>query len=111
LLLPPPGPHMASWEPVAQPVEHLTFNQGVSGSNPDGLTTSIKELGPRCRSRFPPKATECGGPVHSVKPWRLEDAIGEPLSEDDERASATIGALLRAWTAYNRSLGNQVIGG
>ena len=25
-------------EPVAQPVEHLTFNQGVSGSNPDGLT-------------------------------------------------------------------------
>ncbi len=26
------------WEPVAQPVEHLTFNQRVSGSNPDGLT-------------------------------------------------------------------------
>jgi hypothetical protein len=25
-------------EPVAQPVEHLTFNQGVPGSNPGGLT-------------------------------------------------------------------------
>jgi len=25
-------------EPVAQPVEHVTFNHGVSGSNPDGLT-------------------------------------------------------------------------
>jgi hypothetical protein len=25
-------------EPVAQPVEHLTFNQGVMGSNPIGLT-------------------------------------------------------------------------
>ena len=28
-------------EPVAQPVEHLTFNQRVSGSNPDGLTNRI----------------------------------------------------------------------
>ncbi len=28
-------------EPVAQPVEHLTFNQRVSGSNPDGLTMGI----------------------------------------------------------------------
>ena len=27
--------------PVAQPVEHLTFNQGVTGSNPVGLTTSL----------------------------------------------------------------------
>jgi hypothetical protein len=25
--------------PIAQPVEHLTFNQGVAGSNPAGLTT------------------------------------------------------------------------
>jgi 2-polyprenyl-6-methoxyphenol hydroxylase-like FAD-dependent oxidoreductase len=25
-------------EPVAQPVEHLTFNQGVLGSSPSGLT-------------------------------------------------------------------------
>ena len=26
------------WEPIAQPVEHLTFNQRVDGSNPSGLT-------------------------------------------------------------------------
>ena len=25
-------------------VEHLTFNQRVSGSNPDGLTNKIKDL-------------------------------------------------------------------
>ncbi len=31
---------MSNREPVAQPVEHLTFNQGVMGSNPIGLTTS-----------------------------------------------------------------------
>jgi hypothetical protein len=29
---------MSNREPVAQPVEHLTFNQGVMGSNPIGLT-------------------------------------------------------------------------
>jgi hypothetical protein len=39
LTLPLGGAHMSPEEPVAQPVEHLTFNQGVSGSNPDGLTT------------------------------------------------------------------------
>jgi hypothetical protein len=25
------------------------------------------------------RCAECGGAVHSVKPWRLEDAIGKPL--------------------------------
>jgi hypothetical protein len=25
-------------EPVAQPVEHVTFNHGVAGSSPAGLT-------------------------------------------------------------------------
>ncbi len=29
-------------EPVAQPAEHLTFNQGVAGSNPAGLTIKSK---------------------------------------------------------------------
>ncbi len=29
---------------VAQSVEHLTFNQRVSGSNPDALTNKIKGL-------------------------------------------------------------------
>ena len=31
-------------EPIAQPVEHLTFNQRVDGSNPSGLTNKIKNL-------------------------------------------------------------------
>lgn len=31
-------------ERVAQPVEHLTFNQGVMGSNPIALTREIKGL-------------------------------------------------------------------
>jgi hypothetical protein len=31
-----------NWERVAQPVEHLTFNQRVSGSNPDALTTKTQ---------------------------------------------------------------------
>ena len=31
-------------EPIAQPVEHLTFNQRVDGSNPSGLTNKIKDL-------------------------------------------------------------------
>jgi hypothetical protein len=31
-------------EPVAQMVEHLTFNQVVLGSSPSGLTNEIKQL-------------------------------------------------------------------
>ena len=31
-------------EPVAQSVEHVTFNHGVQGSNPCGLTNEIKHL-------------------------------------------------------------------
>ena len=34
----------ATGEPVAQPVEHLTFNQGVMGSNPIGLTNNFNNL-------------------------------------------------------------------
>ena len=32
-------------EPIAQLVEHITFNDRVDGSNPSGLTTYIKSLG------------------------------------------------------------------
>jgi hypothetical protein len=43
---------MVGKEPVAQPVEHLTFNQGVMGSNPIGLTifcrNDVAEALPRC---------------------------------------------------------------
>ena len=31
-------------EPVAQSVEHVTFNHGVAGSNPAGLASKIKGL-------------------------------------------------------------------
>jgi hypothetical protein len=31
-------------EPVAQLVEHVTFNHGVLGSSPSGLTNEIKVL-------------------------------------------------------------------
>jgi hypothetical protein len=36
-----------------------------------GLT--IAQLSARLR------CAECGGPLHSVKPWRLEDVLGKPL--------------------------------
>ncbi len=46
--LAPPKPRfcpcLRSGEPVAQSVEHLTFNQGVPGSSPGGLTSEIKYL-------------------------------------------------------------------
>ena len=32
------------FEPVAQSVEHVTFNHGVQGSNPCGLTNKNKNL-------------------------------------------------------------------
>ena len=25
------------------------------------------------------RCAECGGPVHSVKPWRVEEVLGKPL--------------------------------
>ena len=36
-----------------------------------GLT--IAQLSERLR------CTDCGGPLHSVKPWRLDDVLGKPL--------------------------------
>ena len=43
-------------EPVAQPVEHLTFNQGVKGSNPFGLTNQIGLRSPEAKSKSLSKA-------------------------------------------------------
>jgi hypothetical protein len=37
-------PPIKAFEPVAQSVEHVTFNHGVQGSNPCGLTSKIKAL-------------------------------------------------------------------
>jgi hypothetical protein len=54
--LAPSPAHMVAKEPVAQPVEHLTFNQGVMGSNPIGLTNkSIDQFeicGPAGKAEF-----------------------------------------------------------
>ena len=37
---------MNAFEPVAQSVEHVTFNHGVRGSNPRGLANKNKDLSP-----------------------------------------------------------------
>jgi hypothetical protein len=42
-----------------------------------GLT--IAQLSERLR------CAECGGQLHSVKPWRLDDVIGKPLERRVER--------------------------
>ena len=47
----PTRSYTRSSEPVAQPVEHLTFNQGVLGSSPSGLTKQINWLAPARRER------------------------------------------------------------
>src|SRR5713226_6870926 len=41
---PPRATEARQREPVAQPVEHVTFNHGVPGSIPGGLTNKVKEL-------------------------------------------------------------------
>ena len=42
---PPPSPYLPSTsERVAQPVEHLTFNQEVLGSSPSALTNKFNAL-------------------------------------------------------------------
>jgi hypothetical protein len=46
---------MVAKEPVAQPVEHLTFNQGVMGSNPIGLTNNISNLAGSMRAHIAEK--------------------------------------------------------
>ena len=52
-------------EPVAQSVEHVTFNHGVQGSNPCGLTTldtqinTFKDLGSELANLSPRLANVC----------------------------------------------------
>lgn len=51
----------------------------ISGSDPSvgsprismGLTIAQLSVRIRC--------AECGGPLHSVKTWRVEDVLGKPL--------------------------------
>ena len=50
-------------------IYHLIFKQCATGTaNSMGLT--IAQLSERLR------CAECGGPLHSVKPWRQTDASG-----------------------------------
>jgi ribosomal protein L34E len=43
----------------------------LAPSHFDGLTIAQFSARLRC--------AECGGQLHSVKPWRLEDLLGKPL--------------------------------
>jgi hypothetical protein len=53
-----------NFEPLAQLVEHLTFNQGVVGSNPTWLTTiSFGLCNRRTSGRF-------GAQLHTTRSWR-----------------------------------------
>src|SRR5215510_6630589 len=54
----------ARQEPVAQMVEHLTFNQVVLGSSPSGLTNKINGLA-RIFSRV---ASQISHPAHGKQP-------------------------------------------
>ena len=49
------APAVRPYEPVAQVVEQLTFNQRVAGSSPAGLTNKIKELDEDYRNHRPRK--------------------------------------------------------
>jgi hypothetical protein len=42
-------------EPVAQPVEHVTFNHGVLGSSPSGLTNEISDLSKLDKVKYEPQ--------------------------------------------------------
>ena len=63
-------------EPVAQPVEHLTFNQGVTGSNPRGLTNKIKHLPLPARANNSSKVALKVAGDFDVAVWRAKAQIG-----------------------------------
>jgi hypothetical protein len=56
-------------EPVAQSVEHVTFNHGVAGSSPAGLTNKTNNLGEKIGGSIFPK-NRLGKTMgrHSLKP-------------------------------------------
>ena len=60
-------------EPVAQPVEHVTFNHGVLGSSPSGLTTRSKQ--PQHNTPLPSRPGEL--------PSRPGELHPEPLTDPD----------------------------
>ena len=48
------------------------------------LGLNIAELSARLR------CTDCGGLLHSVKPWRMEDGLASPWGEEGERQAIPI---------------------
>ena len=58
-------------EPVAQAVEHVTFNHGVAGSSPAGLTNKINDLAHKSDGRrMATKALVTSGVTKGVGPPR-----------------------------------------
>ena len=48
--------------------------------------------------------SECGGQVHSVKPWRLEDVLGKPLGpEAKHRRTVKCGGRFCRRTSHSAS--------
>ena len=75
---------MSHREPLAQLVEHLTFNQGVEGSSPSWLTSFI----------FPERAvvvewqTRYLEGVVGVCPWRFESSLPHHNHNNDSPCDA-----------------------
>ena len=81
---------MVAREPVAQPVEHLTFNQRVSGSNPDGLT-NFQDVG--AKTATPPGLICEGTPAAAGAPFfyipEIGDAVTDRSSSSDRKYLAS----------------------
>src|SRR5262249_27911870 len=82
-------------EPVAQSVEHVTFNHGVLGSSPSGLTINLVLAGSRCvlsgrRANAAVSGRECVG---------IERYPHESVAADDVGISA--GAVKAAYSSLD----------
>jgi hypothetical protein len=62
---------LKSLTPPSQACERVSIARVNRDIRDMGLT--IAQLSARLR------CAECGGQLHSVKPWRLEDVLGKPL--------------------------------
>ena len=67
-------------EPLAQLVEHLTFNQGVEGSSPSWLTSfplwlQCGSIVPNIRAVVVEWQTRYLEGVVGVRPWRFESSL------------------------------------
>jgi hypothetical protein len=103
-------------EPVAQSVEHVTFNHGVVGSKPTGLTNKNNDLGPISGRMFPQKpAGETPGKQRQMSDkttkeeaeWRAEF---EQFGEEQVRATLDSGQFHEPKAQFARRwLGNEAL--